>query len=396
VQKIIVQKFGGTSLNNITNQRKAIKHILECKRSGAQPVVIVSAPGRSGDPYATDTLLAVKEQLSSRHIPREQDMLLSCGETISACLMSILLQEAGFKAIALNGTQAGIITDENHTCARILYVEASKLQELIENDVIPVIAGFQGMSISGEVTTFGRGGSDTSAAVIAAALKADSLEIFSDVEGVMSADPDLVSNAVIIPEMDYKDIFELSLQGAKVIHPRAAALASQAGIPVKLKSTLTGKHKTTIYKIKSDKPITGITSKKNIAYVKIISGSNEEYENALKTFTYLSEKKISVDFIDIRPEAITFVVSLEQSDRVADILSLKNIKAEIDSGFTMISIVGAGMTGLPGIMSRIVETLQKAGICIYQTTDSHSSISVMIKREDESNALNSLHKAFDL
>jgi len=375
---------------------KVAEQILTTLKKDIFPVVIVSAPGRMGEPYSTDTLLSLTKEITSCHLPVEEDLLLSCGETISACLLVYTLREKGIKAKALTGAQAGIITDGNHNNSRIIQVDTGTIKELIDDNIIPVITGFQGISVEGEITTLGRGGSDTSAAVIAAALEVDSLEIFSDVDSIMTADPKIVRDPKVISKMNYQDIFELTIQGAKVIHPRAAEVARKAGIPIKIRSTFTGKNKTTIHSVKTDKPIIGIVNRDKIGYAKIASQDSISYERSLKVFEYLSEKGISVDFIDIRPEAITFVVDMDQMDRASNILLNKKIDCSFSTDFSMISIVGAGMTGIPGIMSKIVATLQEKRISIYQTTDSHSSISIMISKEQEVNAVNALHKAFDL
>jgi len=396
MQKIIVQKFGGTSLNNKENRIKVVDHIINCQKKGYEPVVIVSAPGRMGEPYSTDTLSSLIKEISSEHIPREHDLLLSCGEIISACLLVYSLWDKGIKATALTGAQAGIVTDGNYCNSRIIHVDTEGLKKLVSENIIPVIAGYQGVSISGEVTTLGRGGSDISAAVVAAALKADSLVIFSDIDGVMTADPKIVPDPGLIKEMDYQDLFELTIQGAKVIHPRAAEIARNAGIPIKVKSTFTGQQKTTVFSVKTDRPIIGIVNRNNIGYVKITSDDPESYEKSLTAFGYLSEQKISVDFIDIRPETVTFVVDHDDIRRTSNILINNCIGNQISEDFCMISIVGAGMTGLPGIMSKIVETMQNCKICIYQTTDSHSSISILIKKDNEIKAVNALHIAFNL
>ncbi len=396
MERIVVQKFGGTSLNNRENREKAATHVADCRKAGDRPVVVVSAGGRAGDPYSTDSLLGLIKKDFSFQLPREQDLLLSCGEIISACRMAYTLTANGYQAVALTGAQAGIFTNGVFTDSQVIHVDTEPTLQLLREDIIPIITGFQGISVEGEITTLGRGGSDTSAAVIASALQAERLEIFTDVAGVMSADPSIVEAADFLQEMDYEDLFELAIQGARIVHPRAAEIARKAGIPIQIRSTFTGEQKTTIQHVKADKPIISIVNRNQIAYVKIIPEDPSAYQHALKVFGYLSENNLSVDFIDIRPEAITFVVDEYHMLQVADVLDEKEIDCQVSIDYSMVSIVGAGMTGRPGIMATIVQTLQKEQIEIYQTTDSHSSISVLISREDEKKAVNSLHQAFDL
>lgn len=396
MNNIVVQKFGGTSLNNQKNRVKVAEHIKKCKDDGNVPVVIVSAAGRLGDHYSTDTLLSLLKETSSRNLPREQDLMLSCGEIISACLLVYTLADKNIKASVLTGAQAGIITDGKFNNSRAIYLDPQSILQLLKQNIVPVIAGYQGISVAGEVTTLGRGGSDTSAALIASVLQAGSIEIYSDVDGVMTADPRLVKDPEVIDKLDFEDLFELSIQGARIIHPRAAEIAKNAGIPIKVKSTFSGVHKTTIHTVKTDRPIVAIVNRDNIAYVKIISSDPVSYQRALKVFSYLSKENISVDFIDIRPEAITFVVDEFMIFQVSEILSEKNIDNQISLEYSMISVVGAGMTGLPGIMSKIVETLQREEVNILQTTDSHSSISILISKDQEHKAVNALHSVFDL
>ncbi len=394
---IIVLKFGGTSLDTPQKREKSAKQILAALGNGFFPVVVVSAIGRKGKPYATDTLIDFALEANASLEAREKDLLMSCGEIISAVIMVQTLKSYNFKAKALTGAQAGIITDNQFGESNIESVKASKVLNLIEDSIIPVIAGFQGISAHGEITTLGRGGSDTTAAVMAAAVNAKFIEIYTDVAGVMTADPSKVNEARTIEKASYNEVCELAYQGARVIHPRAAEIAMQENIPIKIKTTDSQKAGTVINKyIKSDRPVTGVTSRSDIIFVKIFSSKEKEYATELKIFKILADNKISVDFINIRPEAISFIVKKSLKEKIINILNNTDMKFQVADNFVKVSVVGGGMTGRPGIMARIVEALKKNKIAIYQTTDSHTTISCLLAKNVEKIALNTLHNTFNL
>ncbi|AUZ41384.1 aspartate kinase, partial [Bacillus sp. MBGLi79] len=235
--KIIVQKFGGTSVKDDRGRKLALSHIQEAVNEGYKAVVVVSAMGRKGDPYATDSLLDLLYGGQDTITEREQDMLLSCGETISSVVFASMLLENGIKAAALTGAQAGFLTDNNHTNAKILEMKPERLVSMLADHDAVVVAGFQGATAKGDITTIGRGGSDTSAAALGAALDAEFIDIYTDVEGVMTADPRIVEKAKPLPVITYTEICNLAYQGAKVIHPRAVEIAMQAKVPIRVRST---------------------------------------------------------------------------------------------------------------------------------------------------------------
>lgn len=400
--KIIVQKFGGTSLDTAEKRELAARHINSAIESGYSPVVVVSAMGRAGKPYATDTLIKMAEDIHIDIQPREKDLLMSCGEIISSVIMVQTLKKTGIKAVALTGAQAGIITDNNFGESEITRVDPKRILKIMDEGKVPVVAGFQGMSTEGEITTLGRGGSDTTASVIAAAVKALYIEIYTDVDGVMTADPNMVENARILDRVSYNEVCELAYQGARVIHPRAAEIAMREGIPIKVKSTFNNNgggtliHNQGMRGIKGDRPVTGVTSRHNIVFVKITPEKPAEYATGLIVFKILANHGVSVDFINIRPGAISFIVESRVKEKVESILKEYDFNFEIADDFVKVSVVGGGMTGRPGVMSRLVEALTEKNIAIYQTTDSHTTISCLIKREFEKEALNALHDAFKL
>lgn len=399
--KIIVQKFGGTSLDSAEKRKMAVNHIKSAIKNGYQPIVVVSAMGRTGKPYATDTLIKLATEANIDIESREKDLIMSCGEVISTVIMVQTLRKEGIGATALTGAQAGIITDNNYGDSEIKEVKSERIIDIIKNRNVPVVAGFQGVTSNGDVTTLGRGGSDTTASVLAAAVKALFIEIYTDVEGVMTADPNLVEKARILDRVSYNEVCELAYQGARVIHHRAAEIAMREGIPIKVKSTFTSSEGTLIHNqgmrgIKGDRLVTGVTSRNNIVFIKVTPRKPAEYATGLIVFEILSKNGISVDFINIRPEGISFVVDEKVREKTEKLLKEHNFNYEISVGFVKVSVVGGGMTGRPGVMARMIEALSKKDVEIYQTTDSHTTISCLIKKEKEKIALNALHDTFRL
>ncbi|MFW6034870.1 MAG: aspartate kinase [Halothermotrichaceae bacterium] len=399
--KIIVQKYGGTSVDSVEKRESAAQNVKTAVESGYSPVVVVSAMGRFGKPYATDTLLEIAENISAVIHPREKDLLMSCGEIISTVIMVQTLKHVKLDGCALTGAQAGIITNNTFGNAKVDNINPENILKIIEEGKIPVVAGFQGITEDGEITTLGRGGSDTTASVLAAALEAYYIEIYTDVDGVMTADPNLVKNARILDKVSYNEVCELAYQGARVIHPRAAEIAMREGIPIKVKSIFSNNAGTLIHNqgmrgIKSDRVVTGVTSRENIVFLKIIPKKKVDHATGLTVFNLMSDNDISVDFINIRPEAISFIVKTEYKDKVSKLLKTHDFQFEMMVDFVKVSIVGGGMTGRPGVMATMVNALTDEDIEVYQTTDSHTTISCLIKKVDERKALNALHNAFKL
>lgn len=385
---LIVQKFGGTSLDTAEHRLLSAEKIKQTIENGNMPVVIVSAMGRKGMPYATDTLLNLARKDSVDICGRESDMLCSCGEIISAVAMVQTLKSLQIEAASLTGAQAGIITDENYCRSNILKIIPNKINEILKKKKVPVIAGFQGSSENGEITTFGRGGSDTSASIIAAALNAELIEIFTDVKGVMTADPQVVKTAQLLEKADYSEILEMANEGARVVHPRAIEVAAAVKIPLKIRSNFDNAAGTLVTNFKPDKIISAVTSRDDIVFIKL---ENNGQQN-LQIFSLLAKKGISADFIDIIPEQITFVIDRENKKVAMELL--QNLPNTIEERLSKVSVIGAGMTGIPGVMAKIIEILQKNGIKIYQATDSHTTISCLIAKKDKNRAVKALHSAF--
>ncbi|MCK8823484.1 aspartate kinase [Fuchsiella alkaliacetigena] len=402
---ILVQKFGGTSLATAENRKAVIDKIINSINRGYKVVVVVSAMGREGAPYATDTLINLAQNSYEYINPRAKDLLMSCGEIIASVVVGQGLKERGHNYEALTGAQAGIITDDNYGNTRILEVNPQRILETLEANKVPVVTGFQGVSQEGEITTLGRGGSDTTATALGAALHAEMVEIYTDVEGVMTADPNLVPQARVLKHITYEEACELAYQGAKVIHPRAVEIARRERVPIMIRSTFTESPGTVIadtfsqekqIDIKGDQAVTGVTSRSNVSLVEVKPRQPQKYATALGCFEVLAAANISVDFINVRPEMITFIVNRELAARTEELLAKTEYNYTVSNNLIKVSVVGAGMTGLPGVMAKMVKALKGSEVHIYQTTDSHTTISFLVKRDDEQDALQALHSQFNL
>ena len=394
--KIVIQKFGGTSLQNATIRSKAAEHVKDAVGKGLSPVVVVSAIGRKGNPYSTDTLLQEATSVFEKISPREKDLLMSCGEIISAVVMVQTLRQKNIEAVALNGMQAGILTDENFNQANIKRVFTDNIFQAISNGLVPVVTGFQGISESGEITTLGRGGSDTTASILAAALKADHIEIYSDVEGLLTADPKKISDVKHLEKVSYIETMEMANNGAEVIHPQAVEIASQYNIPIKLFSTMNKDRSTLIHEMKNIRPVTGITIKSEIIFARIYPQKDKIMNTGLSIFQTLASQNISVDFIDISPELISFIIDETKEEQFKRILKENKFCSKIENGFSKVSVVGSGMTGMPGVMAKIIKALSANNILIHECTDSYTTISCLINKQDEKKAIAALHKEFEL
>ena len=402
--KIVVQKFGGTSVANDEVRLKAVQKIINAKKAGFQPVVVVSAIGRRGEPYATDTLIDYATSAHPDIHPREKDLIMSCGEIISSVVMVNTLKSKGYEARALTGAQAGIITNCQYTDADILEIKPDKIYQTIESGRIPVVAGFQGITADGEITTLGRGGSDVTAVALGEALAAAYIEIYTDVDGIMTADPRIVSNASVIQHINYSDVLEMASEGAKVIHPRAVEFAMRSNIPVFIKNTLNNAPGTIISQNNGNiTPKSGHNSSKqlvtSIAYITgriqvTIKDIYSEDQNLL--LTKMANNNISIDLINIFPREVIFTVDQEERRKIEDILQQSGYKYNITENCSKVSVVGSRMRGVPGVMARIIRALSKENIQVLQTADSHTTIACLVKGTDTTNAVIALHREFEL
>ena len=393
--KIIVQKFGGTSLNSDEIRTKAINKVLGALKRGYNPVVVVSAMGRRDDAYSTDALLNL---ISNKKIKNRQieDLLMCSGEIISSAVFSLDLINNNIKSLPLTAFQAGIVTDDNFKDAVIKNIDCTNILNLIEQGYVPVITGFQGITEEGYYTTLGRGGSDTTAIALGVSLKAKYVEIFTDVNGVMTADPKLVKDAQKQEQIDYDELFQLADQGAKVINARAIEIAKKNSLLDYIRNTFSSDEGTLISSnITSElKPVTSITSIGNRIQV-VISMNNKNFEYD-KLLLEIASRGVSLDLINISIDRIMFTIDSDLGDRLLNILSKYDIDYEICKECSKISVIGIGMKGVPGIMARIITSLNKENIDILQTADSYMTIWCLVKTHNLERALNLLHKEFSL
>lgn len=403
---LIVQKFGGTSLADPDGRRRVADRICGARQSGLDVVVVVSAMGRYPAPYSTDGLLGLLHEYGQEWVQRETDLLMSCGEVISAVVMAHLLRQRGCSAVALTGGQAGIITTPDFGDAHIVRVDTHRIREHLSRQEVVVVAGFQGVTSDGETTTLGRGGSDTTAAALGSALGALRVEIFTDVNGVMTADPRLVKEATTVDCLSYREVCEMAEMGAKVIHPRAVEIAMEGRVPLVIRSTFSDEGGTLIgakvgdsgvVDISGDRLVTGIAHIANLAQVRVSSdGESGQILDARALFRRLADSGISVDLINLSPYEASFTIRESDAKRASTVLEDLRLNAVVEGGYAKVSAVGAGMRGVPGVMATIVEALSDAGVRIYQTADSHTSISCLVRMEDTEAAAVALHERFGL
>lgn len=401
---LLVMKFGGNCLNTPENSAQAAGTVFSLSET-LRPVVVVSAPGRAGSPYATDTLLGLADQEGLAGDAAEVDALIASGEIISAALFALRLQGLGLRARSLTGSQAGLITDGAWGCARITGVDPAPLIDLAREGIVPVVAGFQG-AYQGRLATLGRGGSDLTAVALGAALKAP-VTIFTDVDGVYTADPRLVADASRLAALSYEDAALLSYRGAKVLHPRASemALAHQVDVTVaRPDSPDTGTRiidAEAADRINRDvsEPllIGGVTSQDGrIAYALDLSARDpsELLDMTDRLFRRLAEARISLDMISVEESSIRFTVDDADGEMTGKVIGQLGLDATRSGPSSKVSIVGGGMHGRPGVMARVVSALYDRQILILQSSDSHNVISCLVPSQREHEAVEALHDAF--
>lgn len=387
-----MQKYGGTSVNSLKLQNKIAENLIKAKEKGYLSVIVVSAMGRKGEPYATDSLLSL---ISTTHCnTRNMDMLLSCGEIISSVVIASFLSDKGIEAIALTGGQAGILTDSHFGEGNILNVDSTYLKELLSSGKVPVVAGFQGLNEKGEFTTLGRGGSDISAVLLGVALGAKEVDIFTDVDGIMTADPKIVPNAKLINAITYDDVFQLAQYGAKVIHPRAVDLAMKHDMAVKVYNT--SKYEETRGTLIHSKrePLQGLIAAiahegQKIQLQLKVSGAD------LELFKEIAFESISIDMINIFNDRSVFITDEIHKERLVHILKKHKVDYDLIENCTKITIIGSKIRGVAGVMSKAIESMESK-ISILQTSDSHSTISILVPSASANEAVNLLHKGFAL
>lgn len=400
---IIVQKFGGALLATPQGRREAAAQVIATRDAGRQVVAVASAIGREGDPYATDTLIGLALQVDPDVSPRTLDLLLSCGEIISTALLAHTLERAGAPAVALTGPQAGIETTGDFGEARILRIDPTPIRRHLDARRIVVVAGFQGVTADGEVTTLGRGGSDTTAVALGAALGAELVEIYKDVEGVMTADPKVVPNGRVITQISYDEVSQMAAMGAKVIHPRAADIGREHNVRVVIKrlgsrigGTLLVRGPELGVPISDGRPVIALAHLPDVVQLKLHRKSGESLDHPLRALQRLASEGISIDLITLMPDMLAFTVKEDAYQRAARLLRDEGYEVSVTRPCAKVSIIGAGMRGVPGVMARVLRALQRAEAEVLQTADSHTTISCLVRREQMERALQALHDEFAL
>lgn len=394
---LIVQKFGGSSVANAQRVMNVAKIVTDTYKQGNDVVVVVSAQGDT-----TDDLIAKANEINPNAANREMDQLLAAGEQISISLLAMAIEKLGFPVISLLGWQAGFNTNSIYTSARIKNIKPNRLQAEIAKHNIVVVAGFQGINRYDDLTTLGRGGSDTSAVAIAAALKADKCQIFTDVEGVYTADPRKVDNAKKLKEITYDEMLELATLGAQVLNNRSVEMAKKYGVELEVLSSLNPIPGTIVKEVaKMEKMlIRGVTKDKDVALVSILN-LQDTPGVAFKIFSKLSAKNINVDIIlqsfgRDGTKDIVFTVSKDNGPVAVELLEemLDDCKIVCNTNVAKVSIVGAGMESHPGTASKMFEALYETNINIQMISTSEIKISVVIDAEDADRAVAAVHKAF--
>lgn len=402
--RILVQKFGGTSLSTAHAREHVIGHIQDALINHYKLVVVVSAMGRKGEPYATDTLLELVRKNGEGLPARELDMLMGCGELISAVHLCSLLQATGIRSTVLTGGQAGILTNDVHGNAQIVAMQPNRILELLEQDMVVIVTGFQGKTSQDEITTLGRGGSDTSATALGAALKAEIVDIFTDVNGILTADPRIVEDAKPLVRVSFAEICNMAHNGAKVIHPRAVEVAMQANIPIRVRSTFSKEEGTLVTSSDSiptdmsqvkDRFVTGIAHFTNITQIHVAAVEGQ-FDLQLRVFKTMALHQISVDFINVNPSGVVYTVFDHEAERALKLLRSQGYDPKAVSGCAKVSVIGGGMNGVPGIMAHIVEALTVEDIRILQSADSNTTIWVLVHGVDMIKSVRALHHKFNL
>lgn len=399
---LVIQKYGGSSLANSERIRLVAQRIAETRSGGNQVVVVVSAMGDT-----TDELIELAYQVASQPLEREMDVLLSTGELVSSTLLAMSLESLGYKAISLSGAQAGIKTDSTHNRARIISVSAKRILEEIEKDNIVIVAGFQGINQEKDTTTLGRGGSDTTAVALAASLKADMCQIYTDVEGVYAADPRIVPEAAKLKEIGYEEMLEMASSGAKVIHPRAVELGELYNIPILVASSFSETSGTIIREeisMEIRNKVRGIVHDANVAGITIMGVPNRP-GIASAILEPLAKANVSVDTIVQNISVgnttdFTFTVGrsdLAKAKAIVDPLveSLGARECVTDSTLAKVSIVGTGMQNTPGYAAMMFRTLSEQGINIQLISTSEIRITCIISQCDVKVAVRSLYESFE-
>ncbi|MBU8689410.1 aspartate kinase [Priestia megaterium] len=400
---LIVQKFGGTSVGSVERIQHVANRVIQEAERGNQVVVVVSAMGKT-----TDALVKLASDITDSPSKREMDMLLTTGEQVTISLLTMALQYKGHEATSLTGWQAGIQTEAVHSNARIQHIDTTRIQSQLDRGRIVVVAGFQGCSEDGSITTLGRGGSDTTAVALAAALKAAKCDIYTDVTGVFTTDPRYVEDARKLHSISYDEMLELANLGAGVLHPRAVEFAKNYQVPLEVRSSLENENGTIVEEevsMEQNLVVRGIAFEDNISRV-TIEGLNNELQTLSTIFTALAKEQLNVDIIIQNVTAnnrLSISFSIKTVDVDAALAVLKEYKStlgytriEHESGLAKVSIVGSGMISNPGVAAEMFEVLAGEKIEVKMVSTSEIKVSTVVPHADMVKAVETLHVAFEL
>lgn len=397
---IVVQKFGGSSVADAEKLLKVCKHIIKEYNEGNNVAVVVSAQGKT-----TDRLISEEKEITKKPNKREHDVLVSTGEQITIAKLAMTLQELGYKAISLAGWQIPIITTSEFGNAKIKYVNTKTILDLFEEKYIVIIAGFQGIDEKLNITTFGRGGSDTTAVAVAAALKADKCEIFTDVDGVFSSDPRIVEDVKKLEKVSYDEMLELSSMGAKVLHNRCVEIGKKYNLPIIVKSTFEEQSDGTVVtdSYMEDLTISGVTKDDHIARISVM-GLENKIGRTYNVFKLLADNDINVDVIvqsfgENVNKNLSFSIKTSDLEDAVKILNdhINEIGAREIRYFdnlSKISIIGVGIANKTGVAADMFEALYENNINMHMISTSEIKISVLVDREESNKAVNAIHKKF--
>ncbi|MDD7348618.1 MAG: aspartate kinase [Clostridiales bacterium] len=399
---LVVKKFGGTSVANKERIFNVAKRCIEDYQKGNDVVVVLSAMGKQ-----TDVLLEMANDINPKASKRELDMLLTTGEQTSVALMAMAMQSLNVPAISLNAFQVAMHTSSVAGNARLKKIDTERIQHELEQRKIVIVTGFQGVSQYDDYTTLGRGGSDTTAVALAAALRADSCEIYTDVDGVYTADPRIVKDAKKLDEITYDEMLELASLGAGVLHNRSVEMAKKYGVQLVVRSSLNTSEGTVVKEeVKMEKMlVSGVACDKNVARIAVV-GLEDQPGVAFKLFRHLANHNVNVDMIlqsigRDNSKDISFTVTGDMADVAVETVerhrsgSLKCQDVKVKKDVAKVSIVGAGMQSNPGVAARMFEALYSANVNIQQISTSEIRVTVLIDREDTDRAMNAVHKEFD-
>ena len=398
-----VMKFGGTSVGSTERIRNVAKRIIGETSKGHEIVVVVSAMGKS-----TDEMVRLAEDLTSQPSKREMDMLLSTGEQVTIALLTMALQHMGQEAVSYTGWQAGIVTESVHGNARIEKMDSVRIEHSLTEGKVVVVAGFQGMDSFGEITTLGRGGSDTTAVALAAAIKAEQCDIYTDVDGIYTSDPRFVHGARKLEQLSYDEMLELANLGAGVLHPRAVEFAKNYGMPLSVRSSLSEVTGTILMEeptMENNLIVRGVAFEPEI--VRLTIGYEVPFNGSLaKIFTTLAKHHVNVDIIvqsimEGTQPSVSFSIKKEDFASTIEILESKKVElgyqsSNFEVGLAKVSIVGSGMVSNPGVAAQMFDRLRKEGIPVKMVSTSEIKVSVVVPESDMIKATNALHDEFNL